>query len=411
VTQASLHDESPKEEVAFVLELGASLHRYGAFAPRVEQAMELCSARFDLRGQFFATPTSIFGAFGNPGSQSVGLMRVQPGNVDLDKRCALDELLHETLQGRVTASAGLARLAAIENAPRRWGSLLTTLCFGAASAAAARFLGGSSREMGAALVVGLATGLLALVAERSRWVARVFEPLAATVASALALVLAWRFGPLSAYTVTVAGLIVLLPGLTLTNAISELALRHLAAGTARFMGAMLTLFALALGMALGRGALALLPELVPPPASTPPEWSLPLALVVAPLSIGVLLRARPRDLGWILAAGWLAFLGARSGAALFGADAGAFAGAFVVGVGSNLFARAFQRPSAVTMVPGLLVLVPGSLGFRSLIALLDRDVVSGIDTAFSMAMVAMSLAAGLLMANVAVTPRRIDATG
>ncbi|MCK6445865.1 MAG: threonine/serine exporter family protein [Planctomycetes bacterium] len=396
---------------AFVMELGAALHRYGAMAPRVEQAMELAAARFELAGQFFATPTSIFAAFGEPGHQAVGLMRVEPGRLDLDKRCALDELLGDALHGRVTPQRGLERLAEIERAPVRWGPFLTTLCYGLSSAAAARFLGGGWLEMAAATFVGWVAGLLVLAAERSRWLRGVFEPTVATIASALALVLATQLGELSTFTVTVAGLIVFLPGLTMTTAMSELALRHLAAGTARFMGAVLTLLALALGVVLGRQVERVLPTLPQVGEHAPPEWSLGVALLVAPISIAILMQARPRDLGWIVVAGVIAFFGASSGGEVLGADVGAFLGAFAVGAASNLFGRVLQRPSVVTMVPGLLVLVPGSLGFRSLLALLERDTLSGIDAAFSMVMVAISLAAGLLLANVVITPRRLDAAG
>jgi uncharacterized membrane protein YjjB (DUF3815 family) len=60
----------------------------------------------------------------------------------------------------------------------------------------------------------------------------------------------------------------------------------------------------------------------------------------------------------------------------------------------------------VPLVPGLVMLVPGSMGLTSLSSLLERDVVSGIDTAFAMVLIAISLVAGLLLANAAVAPRR-----
>jgi uncharacterized membrane protein YjjB (DUF3815 family) len=59
------------------------------------------------------------------------------------------------------------------------------------------------------------------------------------------------------------------------------------------------------------------------------------------------------------------------------------------------------------VVPGLMLLVPGSVGFRSLASLLERDVVAGVDTAFSMLMVAVALVAGLLSANALVPPRKV----
>jgi uncharacterized membrane protein YjjB (DUF3815 family) len=54
----------------------------------------------------------------------------------------------------------------------------------------------------------------------------------------------------------------------------------------------------------------------------------------------------------------------------------------------------------VTQVPGLLLLVPGSIGFRSVTSLLGNETITGIDTAFQLALVGISLAAGLLAGNV-----------
>ena len=52
---------------------------------------------------------------------------------------------------------------------------------------------------------------------------------------------------------------------------------------------------------------------------------------------------------------------------------GAFNGALVVGVASNALARWSRRPATVISVPGILVLVPGSLAFRGITALLESD--------------------------------------
>jgi uncharacterized membrane protein YjjB (DUF3815 family) len=51
-------------------------------------------------------------------------------------------------------------------------------------------------------------------------------------------------------------------------------------------------------------------------------------------------------------------------------------------------------------------LVPGSLGFRSLNSLWEQDAVGGIDGAFKKILVAISLVAGILVANAVVLPRR-----
>jgi uncharacterized membrane protein YjjB (DUF3815 family) len=103
--------------------------------------------------------------------------------------------------------------------------------------------------------------------------------------------------------------------------------------------------------------------------------------------------------------GVLAFYTSQLGAIIFGPDLGSFVGAFAVGVGSSVIARLLDRPSQIYLVPGILLLVPGSVGFRSIAALMDREVVSGIETAFKMVVIAVSIVSGILIARV-VTPRR-----
>jgi hypothetical protein len=102
---------------------------------------------------------------------------------------------------------------------------------------------------------------------------------------------------------TIAGLIVLIPGLTLTTAMSELATRHLASGTARLSGTFITFLGIAFGVALGNriGAAAF----GVPPSADPallPAWASLVALVAAPLSFVVILRAEPSEAAWIVAA-------------------------------------------------------------------------------------------------------------
>jgi uncharacterized membrane protein YjjB (DUF3815 family) len=91
----------------------------------------------------------------------------------------------------------------------------------------------------------------------------------------------------------------------------------------------------------------------------------------------------------------------------WGSEVGAFLGATVVGIGSNLYARLRDHPALVPLTPGIIVLVPGSMGYRSLTAFIDRQTVLGIDFAFAMLMVAMSLVGGIMTANAILPPKRI----
>lgn len=400
----SLSNADPR--VAFVLRLGRALHNSGYAANRLEEALSLASDRLGLIGQFFSTPTSIMASFGPQDDQRTFMIRVDPGESDLGKLARVDEVTREVLNGRLTAAEGTVQLGIVEHAPPPYGRLLTTLAFGVASGSAARFLGGGWHECLAGLAIGLVIGLLALVAGRMPALGKVFEPLAALTASVLAAAMAALGLPVSVFLATLAGVIVLIPGLMLTTAMTELSTRHLASGTARFMGALVLLMGIAFGIAVGTKVVALVQGEIPAvPVTALPEWTLLVALVTTPLAFVVLLKAERRDAPWIILAGALAFAGARIGAATLGPELGAFGGALVTGVAANWYARITNRSSQIVLVPGLLLLVPGSVGLRSLTSLLDRDVLLGVEGAFRMVLIAVSLVSGILIAQI-ISPKR-----
>ena len=388
--------------VGFVLQLGRALHGYGYSAQRLEEVLGATADRLGLYGsQFFSTPTSIMASFGPVGRQRTHMLRVEPGDVNLGKLTALEQVSRDVAQGRTTPADGTAAITRITAASSPYGPGITTLAYGVVSAAACQFLGGGGREVLVAGILGLGLGLVALATTLHPRLNRVFEPLAAFFVSVAAVGLAHITGPLSVLVATIGGLIVLMPGFTLTTAMTELATRHLASGTARLSAAFITFLAIAFGVALGNrlGAAAFG---TPPVIGSEqlPMWAGLVALVVAPLSFVVILRAEPRDTPWIVAAGIVGVVGGRIGAAELGVELGTFAGALAVAVASSAYARWTRRPAVVVLVPGILLLVPGSVGFRSLTSLMERQAVVGIETAFSMFLTAVALVAGLLIAGV-----------
>ena len=92
---------------------------------------------------------------------------------------------------------------------------------------------------------------------------------------------------------------------------------------------------------------------------------------------------------WSLAGVLVADLAYGAGHAWLGAEGGACLGALAVGVAANGFARLFNRPAALMEVPGIMVLVPGSVGLRSLTALLSHDVMAGIEVGVEMVSICM----------------------
>lgn len=399
--------ELTAQEIDFLLRFGAALHRYGAPAHRLEDLLGAVLARRGASARFFSSPTALFASFGTPESLKTGLVRVEPGEMDLSRLSEIDALAHRIIEDGLPLADANAELVRIVSRPHKRGMLANVAAFGLAAGCAARLFGGGLAESAVAGGIGLLVGVVVSLFGASPATARVTDPVAAFLCSLLALVASRLVAPIRVEVATVAGLIVLLPGLSLTIALNELSSRHLIAGTSRLFGAGIVFLQLAFGVAMGARLGSFAPLLTEPAARPdPPGWTIVPALAGTAVALHMLFRGRLRDTGFVLVSGAAAYLGARVGTDWLGAELGAFVGALLLGTFANLVARLQDRPAVVTIVPGLMLLVPGSLGLRSLESLLANDVVTGVATAFSMVLVAVAIVAGLLLSNVAVPPRR-----
>lgn len=397
----------------FILQLARQLHQHGTPAHRLEVTLAVLARRLGVRAEFFSTPTSIMVGIGDLEQQRVHLLRVEPGEPNLGHLAQLGDIVRLVMDGEITPAEGLRRIEIMDAAPPAYPRWLVLCAFVLASAAIACFLEVRRGDLVVASLLGLVTAVTTLTASRWESTRHVTEPLAAFVVSTLAFSLDGLLGTRTGYATSLAGLAILLPGLTFTVALTELSTRHLASGTARLSGAIVTFLGLGFGLALGAKAGGAagdaLGHLVPAmqgalSRAALPAWTEWTALLVAPLAFTILLSARRQDAPLIVIACAAAYITSKLAGAAVGEELGAFLGAFVVSAGSNLLARARRRVAMVTQVPGLLILVPGSIGFRSVTSLLGQEVEIGIQTGFRVAIVGISLAAGILAGNVVTRP-------
>lgn len=413
--------DSPESRAAvgFVLELARAMHQYGTPAHRLETALAAVATRLGLAAEFFSTPTSIMVGFGDMIDQRVHLIRVEPGETNLGNIARLGDIVNAVTDDEISVGEGLRRIHEVKDHARRWSKRLLFLAFVLASTSVAVFLRVNAGELFVAAFLGLVTASIVLYSSSVASLRPVTEPLTAFVVTTLAFAMDAVMRSGNGYLTTLAGLVVLLPGLTFTVALTELSTRHLASGTARLSGAMVVFLGLGFGVALGaklggvfgvdvRDIFANV-DLTWFSAMPLPWWTEWLALLIAPLAFTVLLNAGHRDALWIVGACCLAYLTSRIAGASMGEELGAFLGAFAVSAGSNLVARYLGRSPMITQVPGLLILVPGSIGFRSVTSFFGQQVEAGVETGFRLAVIGISLAAGILAGNIiggTATPRR-----
>ncbi|MGA9521469.1 MAG: threonine/serine exporter family protein [Myxococcaceae bacterium] len=393
---------------AFLMRLGRGLHEQGTPSHRLEEALNALCRRLDATGHFFSTPTALFASFEQRGqTNDVHLLRVGYGGIDLGKLSDFDAVATAVSHGEMTPRQASLELERIETRPPSFGPLQLVPCFALNSAAGSLIFGGGLPELLTAGVIGVVTGLLSWATSRSGKPWRAFEPVVAFFAAVISMLVGALVHPVAVHVAVLAGLIALLPGYTLTVAIAELANRHLASGSARATSAFMTFLTLAFGVALGTKVVQLTVGIPPTVELTPvPTWLQAVAVTVAASTFAMLFGVKRRDFAWVFLATVLGFVGARLGNMLLGPELGVFLGAFAAAAGSNLFARVLNRPAVVPLFPAIMLLVPGSVGFRGISSLMANDVVSGVQTAFTMVLMAVALVTGLLLANDIIPPKR-----
>lgn len=393
----------------FLSAMAAALSRYGETADALENGLRDCAARLGVYAEFFATPTAVFVSFGPSGLQQTVLLRTREATIDLRGLSAVHDVLDRVRGGHLTAEQGLAELNLVMAAPPHfpWYAGVASSAVGAASFDL--LLGGTWPEAGMAATVGLAVGVLVALGRRFARLARLTELLAGLTASLLALAWGHLVRDMSPATVALASLILLLPGLGITLGVAELASRQLAAGSARLAGASVTLLNLSIGSFLGT---SILMELDVMPRTHVPDVPTTLAMLVAAAALStvallIATNSRVGDLWLIAVSVGIALVGGRFGAWLVGATLGVAVASLIVGLWSNGYARLARRPAALALIPGLAVLVPGSLGFRGISSFL-RQATGGLEVLGAVLVIAAGLVVGLLVADATLAPRADD---
>lgn len=408
-TEDNLGHEQPYSSDRYarlVLNLGRALLHVGSPAHRLESSMQIMADRLGLQAEFFSTPTALIVSLGDGDQQQTFLARSEPGSANLSKLADLTEVMEDLNEGRIDPLQADERVRDIDAAPPLYGSLLQVLAFVLIGGGVASLLGGGWRESLMSAPLGAVTGLTVLWMRRHLERSRLIMPMVAALITFLGSVWCGIEGHTALMPAILAAMIPLLPGMDLTTAARELSTGHLVSGSSRLSFSVTVFALLAFGLVLGGMAgQALVGPVELTVASHQPAWLPIIGLVMAACGLMMLIQAHTRDWFWILVASFVAWIGSGLGDWFDAPIIGAFVGGISVGLVGNLYVRFTARPSSILHIPGLILLVPGSIGLRSLATLLQDDVVAGVETAILAGIIAVALTTGMILASVLVPPR------
>lgn len=441
--------------VRFCIYIGKAAFRYGSPGSKVEQFLQrLMEDRFGYYlGMFRATQSELLCSVCQQEDDPprTFLVAIEPG-LNLHKLGLLADLVDQVVPcgpQAVTRLEAIAQLKEIELAPNPWGKILVFFSFPFVGAGLSMVLGGSWWDV--CVAAALAVICFATIEYLPRchprfaqWIPLLTSFAVSTIATIVQR--AWLPG-LHVTLVTLSAIAVLLPGYTVSMGIGELVSNRIISGAANLVGGMVCMFWLVIGAWLGDAlgtslttASTLDDGETPTWDSVPTAWQ---ALFIPMLCVSLIaaFQVSRRDMYWCffhLHLTYITFLvtglilerthknngnddGADDDAASTilnngGRNLQTYLSTVVSCIFANAWAIRTNRPNSILMVPALVFLVSGSIGFQGLLNLLlleeedgDGDGEGndkGVGTAqfLQMIIVALLIVAGLLTGNTLLEP-------
>ena len=345
-------------------ELGRRLMTSGAEIYRVEESVDRLLSAYGATAQVFAIPTCLIVSVNTPEGHPITRMCRIPAHgtdIELLERC--NALCRRLCREPLTLEEAQALVDRLEPERRQFSPRVLLFGYAAAAAFFALFFGGDVRDWLAAGLCGTAVGACLLFGQRFTGSNVFFRTLiCSAVAAGMAAFLVWAGLGHSQECITIGTLMVLVPGMALTNAMREIMAGDIISGLTRTAEVLLVATAIALGTAiplLFDGALS----------GGSAGTCLYLADYVlsclwafcACVGFGLVFNIQGRGIlicGCGAALGWLVYL--LSIRFLAGDILSAFLAAAVIGFYSEIMARVRRCPVTGYLQVALLPLVPGA---------------------------------------------------
>jgi uncharacterized membrane protein YjjP (DUF1212 family) len=398
---------SDREILGFQMAFARHYLNSGGPTSRLEDNLIKIGAHFGRETEVFATPTGVFVTLNDPRTTddpTTALTRIKDTGTNLGQLCQLEHVLSDLQDDHITLPAASTTLSSEEFSRDRYNAFQTA---GAAMVVgfAASFV--VYQRTATALMSGAIAAFVWLLTHKAlkRHVTNpIFSDFTGAFLTLVFAALAHTFmAPLSIEAYAIGGIVMLVPGLALTTAISELAEQNLVSGTAKLMQATMALLALGLAYLLFQQiaeSMELKSVLQPTAGKKTTQIVSAIGIILNASCFAVILKVPARLLGWTTVTALLAWAVMDRMRHTGAAAAAPYVASVLVGMISLVFGRVFRLPSQVFSVPGIVAMLPGMLALSSFryFALGDQD--TGLAFTFQVAITAVSIVFGLMTARV-----------
>lgn len=243
------------------VELGRRMMASGAEIYRVEDSVRRLLHAYGVEdAEVFAIPNCLLVGVNAPGQPPVTrLSRIPPHGIDLDMLELCNAACRRLCLERPPLDEAARQIAQIDDRRPHYSESMILLGHFLVAAFFTPFFGGSGPDVLCGGLCGLSVGLTARLFDRIPGTHDFFRTLFSAAVSALLALLLTRLGlAADSEAITIGALMLLVPGVTLTNAMREIMAGDIVSGVARTAESLLIGAAIALGtglaMILGQSA-------------------------------------------------------------------------------------------------------------------------------------------------------------
>lgn len=399
-----------KLKINFIIKLGLALHRCGATSYRIENHLMNLAKFWNIEASFLVTPTAFTFIFSsNPDEQHTHIVRVQPAGNDLGKLARIDEIVEKVVDSQVTLDQAMELLIEAKQQPSFYGVKTEALGWCVTGGAFAMLLSSSSLDIISSFLFSFLVFVLYKLSAHSPRLGSIVEFFAPFISAVLACFIASLGIHINVPFVILSSVIIFIPGLALTVALSEIVNKDLVSGTSKLVDATMLLFKLYFGALLGitiGNLIWTLDPLVADVSYTLPEWKNYIAVIALSTGLVVAFNVHKSDMIWGIAAGLIAYIVSTVAAQYLGFTLGTFVGSFAAGLFSNIYAIIKNRPASIVLIQGIVLLVPGSRTYMDLNAYISgHEIIDNINDSGFVFLIFIAILAGMILAN-AVLPAK-----
>ncbi len=393
-----------KLNLKLLTKVGILLHECGVSSHQLERNLSHLSDKIKCKSDILISPTSISISVEDSDNQISNNIRITSGGIDFSKLSDVRDVIKRIHNKESTIEQALEDLKSIEKAKPNHSLVINSLAFGVNAIGLCIFFQIPLSNMPITFLSGILAGAVYFSLSRlTRW-SRISLTIAAFIPTLFLFLCSTYISGIEIQNSIFASLIVLIPGLSLTVSLTELASSHLISGTARLMGAIVEFFKISLGVLSAWNIANYFNISVPKVTKMSYHFGIKVtAIILCSLCLTILFNAKKKDFKWILLSSAISLGVLEVTQLLKNQNLAIFISAFFIGIFSNQFGRRFNRPVQILGLPAMILLVPGSIALKGINLAAANNLFGGVGQTVNALTLAIMIVAGLFLADT-VTP-------